>query len=164
MEIIDAILEANVPVCHVSLGMTDHRWRDELLTIFSGRRVVWYICTSCYPCENVDTCLKEISSIASIPYSFVDIDFSGYEYGFSGHHRGIAIDNAALTLGATWFERHFTLDRTMPGTDHAASLEYEGLSRLVRDLEATNSALRYRPNGGILDCEIPAIKKLREMA
>lgn len=162
-DILEAILEANVPVYHISLGMTTHEWRDELLEMFSGRRVVWYTCTSCYPCENADTCLKEISSISSIFYNLAEIDDSGYEYGFSGHHRGIAIDNAALALGATWFERHFTLDRTAKGTDHAASLEYAGLARLVRDLEATSSALCYRPDGGVLDCEVPSIAKLRDM-
>ena len=40
--------------------------------------------------------------------------------GFSGHHLGIAVDSAAVALGAEWIERHFTLDRTWKGTDHAA--------------------------------------------
>ena len=47
------------------------------------------------------------------------------EIGFSGHHLGIAIDIAAYTLGASTIERHYTLDRTWKGTDHAASLEPE---------------------------------------
>ena len=44
-----------------------------------------------------------------------------FDYAFSGHHKGIAIDISAYTLGATWIERHFTKDRTWKGTDHAAS-------------------------------------------
>ena len=56
---------------------------------------------------------------------------------FSGHHLGIAIDIAAYALGANYIERHFTLDRTWKGTDHAASLEPAGLTKLVRDLENT---------------------------
>ena len=47
--------------------------------------------------------------------------------GFSGHHLGIAVDMAAFTLGANIIERHFTKDRTWKGTDHAASLEPNGL-------------------------------------
>jgi N-acetylneuraminate synthase len=66
------------------------------------------------------------------------------EIGFSGHHLGIAVDIAAYALGATWIERHFTLDRTWKGTDHAASLEPDGLRRLVRDLKATEKALAYK--------------------
>ena len=64
--------------------------------------------------------------------------------GVSGHHLGIAIDNAAYTLGATWIERHFTKDRTWKGTDHAASLEPTGLRKLSRDIKATFAALRYK--------------------
>ena len=66
------------------------------------------------------------------------------EIGFSGHHKGIAIDVAAYTLGATTIERHYTLDRTWKGTDHAASLEPEGLRRLVRDLRVIEKALTYK--------------------
>ena len=61
--------------------------------------------------------------------------------GFSGHHPGISIDIAAYTLGAEYFERHFTLNRTFKGTDHAASLEPDGLRRLVRNLRETKIAL-----------------------
>lgn len=66
------------------------------------------------------------------------------EIGFSGHHLGIAADIAAYTLGATTIERHYTLDRTWKGTDHAASLEPEGIRKLKRDLVAVNKALTYK--------------------
>jgi sialic acid synthase SpsE len=52
------------------------------------------------------------------------------EIGFSGHHLGIAVDIAAYTLGASIIERHYTLDRTWKGTDHAASLEPGGIMKL----------------------------------
>ena len=55
----------------------------------------------------------------------------------SGHHLGIAIDILAYALGANYIERHFTLDRTWKGTDHAASLEPTGLTKLIRDLNNT---------------------------
>lgn len=66
------------------------------------------------------------------------------QIGFSGHHLGIAIDVSAYTLGAEIIERHFTLDRTWKGTDHAASLEPDGMRRLVRDLNAVHKALTYK--------------------
>ena len=72
--------------------------------------------------------------------------------GFSGHHLGIAVDIAAYTLGASWIERHFTLDRTWKGTDHAASLEPTGIRKLSRDLIATHKSLTNK-RSDILDVE-----------
>jgi N-acetylneuraminate synthase len=66
------------------------------------------------------------------------------QIGFSGHHLGIAADIAAMTLGAEWIERHFTLDRTWKGTDHAASLEPDGMRKLVRDVRNVHKALAYK--------------------
>ena len=64
--------------------------------------------------------------------------------GFSGHHLGISVDIAAYTLGASYIERHYTLDRTWKGTDQAASLEPDGVRRLKRNLECTYKALTYK--------------------
>merc|ERR1719515_442640 len=64
--------------------------------------------------------------------------------GFSGHHLGIAVDVAAYALGAEWNERHFTKDRTWKGTDHAASLEPAGLSKMCRDLKAIHTSMTYK--------------------
>lgn len=64
--------------------------------------------------------------------------------GFSGHHLGIAVDVAAYTLGASVIERHYTLDRTWKGTDHAASLEPDGVRKLVRNLNAVYDSLTYK--------------------
>ena len=72
--------------------------------------------------------------------------------GFSGHHRGVSIDNCTILLGATWIERHFTFDRTAKGTDHAASLELDGLTKLKNRVEETLLALNYKPKK-ILKCE-----------
>jgi sialic acid synthase len=82
------------------------------------------------------------------------------DIGFSGHHLGIAIDVAAYTLGAGYVERHFTLDRTWKGTDHAASLEPDGLRKLVRNLNATYTSLNYKPKD-LLDVELEQKKKLK---
>ena len=77
------------------------------------------------------------------------------EIGFSGHHLGIALDVAAYTLGARWIERHFTKDRAWKGTDHAASLEFPGLQKLVRDLTASFNSLQFK------DSEILPIEKVQ---
>ncbi|MBN2860891.1 MAG: N-acetylneuraminate synthase family protein, partial [Sphaerochaetaceae bacterium] len=82
------------------------------------------------------------------------------EIGFSGHHLGIAVDIAAFTLGATTIERHYTLDRTWKGTDHAASLEPDGVRRLKRDLEAAWKALHTKEKE-ILDIEEVQREKLK---
>ena len=61
--------------------------------------------------------------------------------GYSGHERGINISMAACALGAQIIERHFTLDRSMEGPDHAASLEFQGLKDLIQGIKEINSAL-----------------------
>lgn len=62
----------------------------------------------------------------------------------SGHHKGIAIDVAVYTLGATWIERHFTLDRTWKGPDHAAYLRPDGLRKLRHGLDAAFKAFKFK--------------------
>ena len=124
---------------HVSLGMTTHKEEEELIKLFEtkGRNkdLVIYSCTSGYPVPFKDVCLLEVSRLVE-DYSTVV-----KEIGFSGHHNGIAVDVAAYTLGASTIERHYTLNRTWKGTDHAASLEPDGLRRLKRNLMATYEAL-----------------------
>ena len=126
---------------HVSLGMTTHEEEEKLIKLFedNGRAkdVVLYVCTSGYPVPFEDMCLLEINRVREAYGDRVK------EIGFSGHHLGIAADIAAYTLGATTIERHYTLDRTWKGTDHAASLEPEGIRKLKRDLVAVNKALTY---------------------
>merc|ERR1719253_796358 len=80
--------------------------------------------------------------------------------GFSGHHLGTAVDIAAYAMGATWFERHFTKDRTWKGTDHAASLEPTGLGKLIRDLKAAYTCMTYKQMD-ILDLEKEQRAKLK---
>ena len=120
--------------------MTTKKENNEILSFFKAERklssLVLYYCVSTYPTNDEDLCLLEIREFVK-NYSDKLLSF-----GFSGHHRGIAIDIAALTLGARYFERHFTLDRTHKGTDHAASLEPVGMRKLVRDLNSVNSTLK----------------------
>ncbi|MBE5967381.1 MAG: N-acetylneuraminate synthase [Lachnospiraceae bacterium] len=127
---------------HVSVGMTTHEEEENIVQLFekSGRNrdLVLYSCTSGYPVPFEDVCLMEIKRLVNTYGDTVK------EIGFSGHHNGIAIDIAAYTLGATIFERHYTLNRTWKGTDHAASLEPDGLRRLKRNLLATYNSLSYK--------------------
>jgi len=143
---------------HVSTGMTSKDEIEDLISFFEkkGRNqdVVLYACTSGYPVPFEDVCLLEISRLTENYASRVK------EIGFSGHHLGIAVDIAAFTLGATWVERHYTLDRTWKGTDHAASLEPAGVRKLVRDLKAVQKALNFKSED-ILDIEKVQREKLK---
>lgn len=127
---------------HISTGMTTKGEADDLVNFFieKGRNndLVLYNCTSGYPVPFEDVCLLDINLLIEKYGDKVK------HIGFSGHHLGIAVDVAAYTLGANVIERHYTLDRTWKGTDHAASLEPEGLRKLCRDLKAVHKALRFK--------------------
>ena len=124
---------------HISFGMTKRDEELEIVNLFAGKNrnadLILYACTSGYPVAPEDTCLLEINRL------YEQYGDKVKKIGFSGHHNGIAIDIAAYTLGASVIERHFTLDRTWKGTDHAASLEPDGLRRLKRDLGSVQKSL-----------------------
>lgn len=128
---------------HISFGMTSRDEEEQIVSFFEdagrGQDLVIYACTSGYPVPFEDICLNEITRLRETFSSRVG------HIGFSGHHLGIAADVAAMTLGAEWIERHFTLDRTWKGTDHAASLEPDGLRRLCRDAKNVHLALKDKP-------------------
>lgn len=127
---------------HISTGMTTKEETEQLVQFFVDRNrnqdLVIYNCTSGYPVPFEDVCLLDINWLIQKFGHLVK------HIGFSGHHLGIAVDVAAFTLGANIIERHFTLDRTWKGTDHAASLEPEGMRKLCRDLKAVHLALQFK--------------------
>lgn len=131
-------------IIHVSLGMTTRVEEERIVTLFRDRGrahdLVLYACTSGYPVPFEDICLLEVQRLRAAYGPDV------HAIGFSGHHLGIAADVAALALGAQYIERHFTLDRTSKGTDHAASLEPDGMRKLARDLHNVAKALTYKPS------------------
>jgi len=143
---------------HLSVGMTTPEEQDRIVAFFEERQrardLVLYSCTSGYPVPFEDICLLEIVRLRERFGARVK------EIGFSGHHLGIAIDTAAVALGIGWIERHFTLDRTWKGTDHAASLEPDGLRRVVRNSEAIAKALTYKSRD-ILEIEDAQRAKLK---
>ena len=126
----------------LSFGMTTREEEEKIVQLFeaNGRAkdLVIFDCTSGYPVPFKDVCLLEIQRLKEKYGNRVK------SIGFSGHHLGIAIDIAAYTLGANVVERHYTLDRTWKGTDHAASLEPDGIRKLKRNLEQTYIALNYK--------------------
>lgn len=142
----------------VSLGMTTRIEEERLIEVFERKKrnkdLVIYVCTSGYPIPFADVCLLEISRIREQYGKMIK------KVGFSGHHLGIAVDVAAYTLGASVIERHYTLDRTWKGTDHAASLEPEGIRKLKRDLMGAYAALQYKEKE-ILDIEVAQREKLK---
>lgn len=156
-ELINVLRDEYEGDIHVSLGMTSKSEEAALmesLATIGKNRVVLYSCTSGYPVDFDDVCLLEIKRLQETYTQQVK------SIAFSGHHLGIAIDVAAYTLGAYWIERHFTKDRTWKGTDHAASLEPSGLSKLVRNLNATHKSLTYK-SSEILNIEKQQYQKLK---
>ena len=119
-----------------------------------NKKLILYACTSDYPVKQEDICLLEILRLKK------NYEKKVHAIGFSGHHQGISADVAAGTLGVRWVERHFTLDRTLKGTDHAASLEPDGARRVKRDLQLLEQSLKYKKKS-ILDCEINQRRKLK---
>lgn len=144
---------------HLSFGMTTRSEEEQIISFFEekGRNkdLVIYDCTSGYPVPFEDICLLEITRLRELYANRVKA------IGFSGHHLGIAVDSAAVALGAEWIERHYTLDRTWKGTDHAASLEPDGVRKLARDCRAVAQALNYKKED-ILDIEKVQRNKLKK--
>lgn len=144
---------------HLSFGMTSKAEEESIVSFFeqNGRAkdVVLYNCTSGYPVPFEDICLLEITRMREQYGKRVKA------IGFSGHHLGIAVDAAAVALGAEFIERHYTLDRTWKGTDHAASLEPDGVRKLARDCRAVAKALTYKEKD-VLDIEMVQRNKLKK--
>jgi len=137
---------------HISLGMTTEKEKKDLFNYIDPfkERCIVYWTTSDYPVRFKELFLLEIKKLINI---FPHV-------GYSGHNLGIAVDIAAYTLGCSWIERHFTLDRTWKGTDQAASLEPLGLQKLCRDLKAVQKALAFK-NVEMTDGEMKNREKLK---
>ena len=94
-------------------------------------------CVSQYPMDTQFSNLPMINKLKEI--------FPNYEIGWSDHQNGISLVSAATALGVSVIEKHFTLDRTMEGFDHAMSLEPQGLKRCIRDIRVVEGAMKYYP-------------------
>jgi sialic acid synthase len=160
-EVLDYLCNNYNGKIHLSLGMTTKEEEEKIVNFFDKKErcqdLILYACTSAYPVETDDVCLMEIERMVKKYKDTKKI----FDIGFSGHHKGIAFDIAAFTLGANYIERHFTLDRTWKGTDHAASLEPDGIRRLNKNLQSTFHALKYKDED-ILKVEMATRKKLKK--
>jgi N-acetylneuraminate synthase len=141
----------------ISTGMCEMKDIAKAVKIFKKNNCKFELmhCISAYPFDSEHADLRLIK--------FLSEKFK-CNVGYSGHEKsGVAISYAAVVLGATSIERHFTLDRNMYGTDQAASIQPEGLRKLVGGIRQVELALSGKGNKKkILDIELTVAKKLRE--
>lgn len=150
MELLRAIRADRKPVI-LSTGMSTLAEVDAAVAALGTDRLAVMHTTSAYPVEHQDINLHLMQALASR---------YGVPTGYSGHERGLAPTLAAVALGADLVERHITLDRTMWGTDQAASLEPRGLQLLVRDIRVIEQCMG-TADKRVLACELGARAKLR---
>lgn len=117
----------------ISTGMSTMEEIDEAVSQLNQEALLIAHATSAYPCVPSELNLRMIHTLQE--------RFQSVPIGYSGHEVGLATTHAAVALGATFVERHVTLDRAMWGSDQAASVEVGGLQRLVRDIRDVESAL-----------------------
>ncbi len=150
-DLLEEVASFGLPVL-LSTGMSTYEEIDRAVDIFKGNVDLSLMqCTSCYPCAHEDLNLRVIPTLQE-RYKL--------PVGFSGHHATCAVDAAAVALGATSVERHFTLDRTWKGTDQALSLEPRGMEVVCKYIRATEAALG-DPEKKVLECERPVRLKHR---
>lgn len=136
----------------LSTGMSSVEQIEKAVRVLGEKDLVLLHCVSTYPAEYKDINLEVIRTLQNM--------FPSVVIGYSGHERGVGISVAAVVMGAAVVERHITLDRTMWGSDQAASLEPKGFELLVRDIRTFEEAR----GGGkkiVLATEEPIITKLR---
>jgi N-acetylneuraminate synthase len=134
-----------------STGMSTYEEIDQAIEWLDGCEMVMLHCNSSYPAKLEDLNLKCIQTLK---------DRYDCEIGYSGHEFRLGTSVAAIYLGATYIERHITLDRTMWGSDHMSSVEPQGLIKMVRGIRELEVAL----GDGIkkvTDGELAPRKKLR---
>ncbi|MFI6632801.1 N-acetylneuraminate synthase family protein [Nonomuraea fuscirosea] len=130
-ELLRALAATGKPLI-LSTGMSTLSEIDAAVEILGTDRLIMMHATSTYPLPPEEANLRTITTLK---------ERYGVPVGYSGHERGLQISLAAVTLGAVCVERHITLDRTMWGSDHAASLEPSGLEHLVRDIRIIEQAM-----------------------
>jgi N-acetylneuraminate synthase len=137
----------------VSVGMSTIAQVDHAVEVLGTHDLVLLHTTSAYPAKIADLNLRMIPALRAR---------YGVPVGYSGHEVGLATSYAAVALGAAMVERHITLDRAMWGSDQAASVEPQGLMKLVRDTRSIEAGLGDGVKK-VSDDEIPIMKKLRRV-
>ena len=138
----------------ISTGMSSKENIDNAVNIFKKNSCSFELmhCVSTYPMKIEDANLITINQLK---------DEYNCKVGYSGHETGVVVSLAATMLGITSLERHITLDRTMYGSDQAASLELTGMKNLSSSIEKVLISIGEPSLGKIIDEEIPIAKKLR---
>jgi N-acetylneuraminate synthase len=137
----------------LSTGMSSVEQIDHAVEVLGKKDLILLHTTSTYPAQYDELNLKAIPFLRQR---------YGVLVGYSGHETGLPSSAAAVALGACVVERHITMDRAMWGSDHAASLEPNGITRLVRDIRLIETAF----GDGIkrvFPRERPIIEKLRRV-
>jgi N-acetylneuraminate synthase len=147
-----AIVETGRPVI-LSTGMSTIDEIRHAVGILRGRPLLLAHSTSTYPCAVGELNLRMILTLA---------DEFDLPVGYSGHETGLQTTVASVVVGAHFVERHITLDRATWGSDHAASIEPQGLVRLVRDIRSVEAALGDGVKR-VYDSERPVLEKLRRV-
>lgn len=138
----------------LSTGMSTPRQIRHAVEVLGSENIVLLHATSTYPAKSTELNLRMIHTLQR--------EFPNVPIGYSGHETGLQTTLAAVALGAVMVERHITLDRAMWGSDQAASVEPQGLHRLVRDIRAIQDALGDGVKH-IYEGELAAMKKLRRV-
>ena len=136
-----------------STGMSTYEEIDHAVEVLGKNNLILMHTTSTYPAKYEQLNLRAIPAM---------IERYDIPVGYSGHETGIPTSVAAAVLGACCVERHITMDRAMWGSDQAASLEPNGISRLVRDIRLCEQSM----GDGIkrvYEEEIPVMRKLRRV-
>jgi N-acetylneuraminate synthase len=137
----------------LATGMSTLQQVDHAVELLGTDQLVILHACSTYPAHYDELNLRVIQQFASrypVPI------------GYSGHETGIPSSVAAMALGACMVERHLTLDRSMWGSDQAASLEPNGMHRLVRDIRLVETSMGDGVKR-VLDRELPVMEKLRRV-
>lgn len=137
----------------LSTGMSTLEEIDRAVKVLGKRDLILLHSCSTYPAYYEELNLRIIPVLRQ--------QF-GLPIGYSGHETGIPSSVAAAAIGACIVERHITLDRSLWGTDHAASLEPNGIQRLVRDIRLVETALGDGVKR-VLEREVPVMQKLRRV-
>lgn len=138
----------------LSTGMSDVNEIKTAIDFAGTEQLLIAHATSAYPCPPAELNLKMISTLSEW--------YPDTPIGYSGHETGLGTTLAAIAMGACFIERHFTLDRAMWGSDQAASVEPQGMHRLVKDIRDIEQAF----GDGIkkvYESEMSAKKRLRKM-
>jgi N-acetylneuraminate synthase len=136
-----------------STGMSTYAEIDHAVEVLGKEDLILMHTTSTYPAKYEQLNLRAIPNM---------IERYGVPVGYSGHETGIPTSVAAYVLGACCVERHITMDRAMWGSDQAASLEPNGVSRLVRDIRLCEQSMGDGVKR-VYEEEIPVMKKLRRV-